>query len=104
MYRLIIILLSFILDDSIWSSKNSNESSTKRLICDTCGKLQSINGMRQVFGGIHICDQCVDKILSSYVASSPIKTLCPFCYGKEGNIEKCKYCDIKSPEENQNNG
>ncbi len=78
-----------------WSSKNLNESSTNRLLCDTCGKLQSTEGMIQVFGGVNICNQCIDKILLYYIVSNPIKTLCPFCYGKEGNSNKCQYCDIK---------
>lgn len=69
-------------------------------MCDTCGKFKPADGMRQVFGGIHICNQCAVKILTLYVASNPIKILCPFCYGKEGNTEKCKYCDIKSLKEN----
>lgn len=78
-----------------WLSKNSNASSVNKLLCDTCGNLKSTDKMRQVFGGIHVCDQCIDKILSLHVSSSPIKTLCPFCYGKEGMIEKCEYCNIK---------
>ncbi|GAF76307.1 unnamed protein product, partial [marine sediment metagenome] len=36
-------------------------------MCDTCGKLKHTDGMRQAFGGIHICDQCIDKILALYV-------------------------------------
>lgn len=57
--------------------------------------------MRQVLGGIHICSRCVDKILSLFVESQPIKTLCPFCYGKEGNNGKCEYCDIEYSMENE---
>lgn len=68
-----------------------------------CGKLKLTDGMRQVFGGIFVCDQCIDKILSLHVTSNPIKTLCPFCHGKEGNAEHCMYCDVKSLEEGTNN-
>lgn len=71
-------------------------------MCDTCGKFKFINGMQQIFGGIYLCDQCINKILALYVASNPIKTLCPFCFGKEGNPKKCQYCDIKSVMENKN--
>lgn len=88
-------LLNWILNISFWSSKNFKKSSTKRLLCDTCGNLQPTDGMRQVFGGIQVCSQCIDKIVLSYVSLNPIKTLCPFCYGKEGNKEQCQYCDIK---------
>jgi len=73
-------------------------------MCDACGKLQSTNAMRQVLGGICICGQCINKILTLYVASNPIKTLCPFCYGKKDVSEKCSYCDIKTFTENNNNG
>ena len=99
---LVVILLNFILNTFVWSSKNSKELSIERLICDTCGKLKSTDGMQHVFSGIYICCQCVDKILSLYVTSNPIRTLCPFCYGKEGNVEKCNYCDIKTLEHTTN--
>lgn len=52
--------------------------------------------MKHVFGGVHICESCVNKILETYVIINPLRMLCPFCYGKEGNRNKCKYCDIKS--------
>lgn len=76
------------------------KSLINRLQCDTCGKLKPTDGMKQIFGGVCICDQCVNKILSLYVLSNPLKTLCPYCYGKEGNTEQCNYCDIKSLIEN----
>ncbi|KKN91111.1 hypothetical protein LCGC14_0219760 [marine sediment metagenome] len=63
-----------------------------------------MDGMRQIFGGIQICDQCIDKILSLHVVSNPIKTLCPFCYGKEGNAKKCQYCEIKYIQESGDGG
>lgn len=88
-------LLSYISDTLGWSLRSSIESSTERAMCDTCGKCQTTDGMRKVFGGICLCNPCVDHILSIHVSTSPIKVLCPFCYGKEGNSEKCMYCDLK---------
>jgi primosomal protein N' len=49
-----------------------------------------------VFGGIYVCEECIDKILALHVSTNLIKTLCPYCYEKEGNVNKCPYCDIKS--------
>lgn len=72
-----------------------NELLTKQLQCDICVKLKSINGMQQIFGGICICYECISKILILHISSNPIKTLCPYCYDKEGYTEKCNYCDIK---------
>lgn len=95
MRGLAVILLSCIMNIFGLSLTNSNESSTKQLLCDTCGKPQSIDGMRKMFGGIFICNSCVGRILSIYLTSNPIKSLCPLCCGKEGDTEKCKYCDIK---------
>ena len=82
-----------------------NESSTKRLLCDVCGNIKSTNGMQQVFGGICICSECIDGILSLYVSSNPIKTLCPYCHDKKGDTdtEKCKYCSIKLSKKDKNN-
>ncbi len=68
-------------------------------LCDTCGEFQSINSMRQVLGGIDICDTCVDKILSLFVVSHPIKTLCPFCSEEKDDTDDCEYCGLKSLKE-----
>lgn len=84
---------------SNWLLKNFNNSQTNRLLCDTCGKLQPIKGMRKIFGGICICDQCIDTILARYISTSLIKLLCPHCYGKESNTEKCNFCDLTLPTE-----
>jgi len=65
-------------------------------MCDICGKSKSVVNMRNVLGGICICEPCVDIVLSFHVVTHPIKTLCPYCYGKEGNAAKCEYCDIPS--------
>ncbi len=88
-------LLSCILGTLGWSLKSSTGSLTKRAMCDVCGKYQTTDDMRKVFGGICICNSCVNNILSIHVSTRPIKALCPFCYGKEGNAEKCMYCDLK---------
>lgn len=71
------------------------------MLCDTCGEYKSVNDtkMRSVCGGIYICDQCVNRILTLYVSCNPIKVLCPLCHEKEGNVEKCEYCNIKTLEE-----
>jgi hypothetical protein len=50
--------------------------------------------MRQVMGGICVCDECIGGIVVFYVLNSPIKTLCPHCVGLIQNIEKCNYCDL----------
>lgn len=63
-------------------------------MCDTCGKLYPCDSMKQIFGGISLCTECVDNILLSYVSSNPIKMLCPFCCDKNSN-KKCQYCDIQ---------
>lgn len=50
--------------------------------------------MRQVMGGVCVCDGCISGIVTFYVLNSPIKTLCPHCVVKTHNIEKCNYCDL----------
>jgi hypothetical protein len=55
--------------------------------------------MKLIFGAVTICGECANKILLAYVEGSAINMLCPFCYGREGNAQSCKYCDIGSPEE-----
>ncbi len=94
------ILLTSISAIFAWLSRNYSESSTNNSLCDTCGEFQPTNSMRQVWGGVDICDTCVDKILSLFVVSNPIKTLCPFCSEEEDDSGKCEYCDIKYSMEN----
>ncbi len=93
---LVMILLNFIQNIFVWLLRSSEGSSTSQLLCDTCGNLKPTNEMRQIFGGIHICNLCINKILSLYVTTNPIRTLCPFCYGEKDNPDQCEYCDIKS--------
>jgi hypothetical protein len=87
--------LNYISNIFVWSSKKSVESPTERLLCDICGKNQSVDGMYSVVGGICVCNHCVQAIVIFYVLHSPIKTLCPHCYDTENTFERCSYCDLQ---------
>lgn len=50
--------------------------------------------MKNVLGGICICEQCSESIIIFHVLNGPLKTLCPHCYGKEGNTQHCDYCNL----------
>lgn len=93
------ILSTFISRTLNWSSRNSEESSAKTILCDTCGVMCSNTDTQVVCGGICVCRLCVENIISLYVATSPIKSLCPYCYNKTNSHDKCFYCDLLSFEE-----
>jgi len=57
--------------------------------------------MRLVHGGIIVCDECISKILSLYIACNPFKTLCPFCNNNNDNKNQCDYCAIKELKQNK---
>jgi hypothetical protein len=78
-----------------WLSKNFKKSPIELLSCDTCGKIKPSTEIRQIFGGICICDKCVDYILKLHVSLNTIKMLCPECYDKDGNYRKCKVCNLE---------
>lgn len=59
--------------------------------------------MHNVVGGVCVCEECTEKIITLHVSTRPLKTLCPYCYGKEGNTEKCDYCDLPSIVEKSDN-
>ena len=73
------------------------EPGKKEIMCDACGKMKATLGMNNVLGGICICANCTQKILAFYVSNSPLKTLCPFCFGEGIDVESCEYCDLPSP-------
>ena len=88
--------LSFISNIFGLSWTSSDDSQIKQLTCDTCGKLKPTTNMKRVWGGICVCAECVDLILSLHTATNPIKTLCPHCHDKEGNTGTCELCDLPS--------
>ena len=64
------------------------------LPCDICGNEHPAINITIVLQGCCICKQCVEKILTFYVYTYPIKTLCPYCQKKETMTEPCQYCNI----------
>lgn len=94
------ILLNFILNTIVSLLKNSDDSQADKLTCDSCGELKSTVNMHQVCGGICVCEQCVEIMLTVHIITHPLKILCPYCYGENNNTEKCHYCNLPSiPEE-----
>ena len=61
------------------------------LNCSTCG--DETNDKINILKDIHICKNCVYRILTLYIYLNPIKSLCPFCQTNKDNI-KCHYCNI----------
>lgn len=65
----------------------------KAKMCGICNGVCDPKNSRTIFGEIHVCVECIYRILSLYVYSFPIRLLCPFCQNHIGKVS-CLYCNV----------
>jgi len=63
-------------------------------MCDVCGSVEFEINTKQILGGICVCGNCVNNIVSLYILHYPIKLLCPKCNNGKDNSQKCPQCSL----------